>query len=108
MLGLTSLSRMRLFVLGLAHVLVIMFILTGTSAQDPDYRPRRVVPSFPPITEFETKSVSEVGEALGASELVLGVSIGDQSRAYPINMLTGPRREIINDELAGHAIAATW
>jgi hypothetical protein len=39
---------------------------------------------------------------------VLGVSIGDQSRAYPINMLTGPRREIINDELAGHAIAATW
>jgi hypothetical protein len=31
-----------------------------------------------------------------------------KARAYPINMLTGPRREIINDELGGKAIAATW
>jgi hypothetical protein len=31
-----------------------------------------------------------------------------ESRADPINMLTGPQREIINDRLGGRAIAATW
>jgi hypothetical protein len=42
------------------------------------------------------------------NELVLGVVVEGKARAYPINMLTGPRREIINDELGGKAIAATW
>jgi len=41
-------------------------------------------------------------------ELVIGVVIDGEARAYPINQLTGPDREIINDELAGTAIAATW
>jgi hypothetical protein len=40
--------------------------------------------------------------------LVLGVTIGKASRAYPINMLTNPTREIINDKLGGKNIAATW
>jgi len=39
---------------------------------------------------------------------VLAVTVGEQSRAYPINMLTGPEREILNDTLGGRAIAATW
>jgi hypothetical protein len=38
----------------------------------------------------------------------LGVEIDGQSRAYPINMITRPQREVVNDQLAGHAIAATW
>lgn len=41
-------------------------------------------------------------------DLVLALSINSHARAYPINMLTGPRREIINDTLDGTAIAATW
>ncbi len=102
------LNRIRPLAIALALVLVVILSAATTLARDPDYHPRRVIPSQPPITEFETKSVSAIGDAIGASELVLGVSIGDQSRAYPINMLTGPRREIINDELGGQAIAATW
>jgi hypothetical protein len=47
-------------------------------------------------------------EILEDDELVLGVEIGGDTCAYPINMLTGPDREIINDELGGRAIAATW
>jgi hypothetical protein len=39
---------------------------------------------------------------------VLGVVVGKEARAYPINMLTNPTREIINDKLGGRAIAATW
>ena len=45
---------------------------------------------------------------VAASDLVIGLTIGTAARAYPLNMLTGPRREIINDELGGRAIAATW
>ena len=47
-------------------------------------------------------------DADGDNELVIGVEIDGQARAYPINQLTGPSREIINDVLAGTAIAATW
>ena len=104
----TRLNRIRPFGIGLALVLAIVLISAATMARDQDYQPRRVLAAQPPITEFQTKTVSEVGDALGSSELVLGVSVGDQSRAYPINMLTGPQREIINDELGGQAIATTW
>jgi hypothetical protein len=68
----------------------------------------RVVPPFRPITEFPVKAVRDVGDALNPSELVLGVVVGNEARAYPINMLTGPQREILNDTLGGRAIAATW
>ena len=73
------------------------------------FRPTVVIPKrFPPITDFPTKQASEVGDDLLPNELVLGVDIDGAARAYPINMLTGPQREIINDELNGQAIAATW
>lgn len=73
-----------------------------------DFNPVRVVNPFPPITRVTLRPVGEVGDALNPSELVLGVTVGEESRAYPINMLTGPQREIINDSLGGQAIAATW
>ena len=73
-----------------------------------DFRPTRVLRQQPVITDVPVKSVPEMNEILNPSELVLGVTVGGQSRAYPINMLTGPRREILNDSLGGQAIAATW
>lgn len=76
--------------------------------RDPDFQPRRVLGSFPPITQFPVKTVREARDALNPSELVLGVMVGKESRAYPINMLTGPQREILNDALGGKAIVATW
>ena len=47
---------------------------------------------------------SQVADQVRDNELVLGVSVGGAARAYPINMLTGPRREIVNDRLgrSGH------
>jgi len=79
--------------------------LTG---QTRDFRPIQVVKAFPAITKFPVKSVREAGDSLNPTELVLGVTVGKESRAYPINMLTGPQREILNDTLGGKAIAATW
>ena len=73
-----------------------------------NFRPRQVVKRFDPITEFPIVAVRDVADKLNPTELVLGVTVGKQSRAYPINMLTGPSREILNDTLDGHAIAATW
>jgi hypothetical protein len=75
---------------------------------DSDFKPQRAVPGQPPITKFPIKPVREVGDDLNPFELVLGVTVGGESRAYPINMLTGPKREILNDTLGGKAIAATW
>ncbi len=73
-----------------------------------DFRPTRVLGQQPVITDVPVKSVPEMNGILNPSELVLGVTVGGKSRAYPINMLTGPRREILNDSLGGQAIAATW
>ncbi len=72
------------------------------------FRPVRVLGAQPVITEFPIKTVRDAGNVLNPSELVIGVTMGRESRAYPLNMLTGPSREILNDMLGGRAIAATW
>lgn len=73
-----------------------------------DFKPRRVVPPFPSIKDAPFIPASDVTDEVSDNELVLGLVINNAARAYPINMLTGPRREIINDTLGGRAIAATW
>jgi hypothetical protein len=80
----------------------------GLEKGQSDFRTKRVMPGRPPITEFPIESVREVGDDLNPFELVLGVTVGGESRAYPINMLAGPRREILNDTLGGKAIAAAF
>lgn len=73
------------------------------------FTPRVVIPrSFPAIVNPEADAAGQTRLSVHDEELVLGVEINGQARAYPINMLTGPRREIINDELGGSSIAATW
>ena len=64
--------------------------------------------SFRPIINPTVATAAKAASRIGDTELVLGVEIDGKARAYPINMLTGPSREIINDSIAGHAIAATW
>jgi hypothetical protein len=66
--------------------------------------------SFEPIVEPDNVSLREAEKDgwVQDDELVLGVVVDGKARAYPVNTLTGPRREIINDELGGRAIAATW
>lgn len=79
-------------------------------AEGADFKPRVVIPrAFPAIKDFVVVAGAGAGEkVVRDEELVLGVVVGGKSRAYPINQLTGPRREIINDKLGGVAIAATW
>ncbi len=72
------------------------------------FSPFQVVPPFPAITNAPFVAGTQVSGEVTENELVLGVEINGEARAYPINMLTGPDREIINDHLGGVAIAATW
>ena len=82
--------------------------MQGVDFSPDDYQPRRVVKPFPPIINPKHVSVEEASARLRPNELVLGVEIDGVARAYPINMLTGPSREIFNDQLGEHRIAATW
>ena len=93
----------------------LLIVLPGQaraqSENDPEreFAPRVVIPrSFPAIVDAPVVPAAEVGDKVTGNELVLGVVVNGEPRAYPINMLTGPQREIINDELGGRAIAATW
>jgi retron-type reverse transcriptase len=90
----------------------MVIVPSGTmleAQQTPEFNPRVVIRKpFEAIIQPRFVSAEEASKSLHENELVLGVEIDGESRAYPINMLTGPQREIINDKLGGKAIAATW
>ena len=81
---------------------------TGSKKEALVFNPRKVVKPRRAIVDAPVLMVSEVTDEVTDSELVIGVVVNNQARAYPINQLTGPSREIINDMLGGHDIAATW
>lgn len=86
----------------------LVLLMGATKFAADEFRPRRVVKPFQPITIFPILSAQDAAGKIDAAELVLGIEINGKARAYPINMLTGPRRKILNDTLAGVPIAATW
>jgi hypothetical protein len=72
---------------------------------DPVYR---VLPpgGIPAIEDPEFVSGEAANAQMAAEEPVFGLKIGDQARAYSLWQLD--RREIVNDEIGGIALAATW
>lgn len=83
-------------------------LANGPKDDTPEFRPVRVAPAQRPLVDPPLVAADESGSRVTERELVLGVVVDGEARAYPVNMLTGPRREIINDVLGGRAIAATW
>jgi hypothetical protein len=82
--------------------------VTAVTAVEPKFTPVKVVRPFKAITNAPTVPANQAERFVRDDELVLGVEINGSARAYPINMLTNPTREIINDSLGGQHIAATW
>ena len=83
------------------------FLGTVLGQEERPFKPRRVIDKrFPAIVDpdFISADKAEIRD----NELVLGVYVDGKARAYPINMLTNPTREIVNDKLGKEAIAATW
>jgi hypothetical protein len=74
-----------------------------------DFNPKRVIDRvFPAIIDPNAVSAAEAESKVRPNELVIGVVMGGQARAYPVNMLCQPSREIVTDTLGGERIAVTW
>jgi len=62
---------------------------------------------FDAIAPIYTPSFASADDApMEESELIMGVAIDGQAKAYPVNVLRF--REMVNDELAGWPILVTW
>jgi hypothetical protein len=90
--------------------LAVLFscLVANALAQRGEFVPPAKSGSRKPIVDAPFLKASEVTDQVTDNELVLGVEIKGQARAYPINMLTGPSREIINDTIGDTHLAATW
>lgn len=62
--------------------------------------------AIPAIFDPEIISAKDANQQLSDTDLVIGVSIEGQHRAYGVAFLSG--HEIVDDTLGGRAIAATW
>ena len=62
--------------------------------------------AIPAIDHPEFIKVSEVGDLAEPDELFLGIAVGDEAHAYSTWFLE--RHEIVNDEVGGWPIAASW
>ncbi len=61
---------------------------------------------IPAIDDPVFVSAAEADSFLNPDEMMIGVSIGDEARAYSTWHLDG--HEIVNDVVGGTPIAATW
>ena len=80
----------------------------AASNPDRDVRIITLLPkdAIPAIYDPTFLSLEEVDEWYDDDELVIGVEIDGDARAYSIPYLSG--HEIVNDTVAGRKIAVTW
>ncbi|MDB4759976.1 DUF3179 domain-containing protein [bacterium] len=85
-----------------------MVCATVAQSVTPPYRPRQVLKT--PMRAITDPMIIQLSAAtVPLNELVLGVTTQGEARAYRINELTEPQREVINDHLlGGMPIAAAW
>ena len=61
---------------------------------------------FPLNVDPEIVSAGDVD--IADDDIIMGVVIEGEARAYPVNYMNGPYNEVVNDELGGAAIAPSW
>jgi hypothetical protein len=59
-----------------------------------------------PVYDPDFAAPQQVENLLQDDELVLGMNLGDEAKAYPISVLRF--REMVNDEMAGIPTLVTW
>lgn len=79
---------------------------TTTIPTEPVYRYSQLLPRDAILPVYVPEFVTADAAPLDDSELVLAIEIDGQAKAYPIIVLNS--REMVNDELAGVPILATW
>jgi hypothetical protein len=91
----------------LSNLTIDRALLTGSgTAKDGIHAlPAALVETATPA-EVELIHKNEHLNFLTSTDLVIGLTINDESRAYPVRVLN--RHEVINDTLAGFPLAVTW
>ncbi len=94
-----------------ASLAVVLAVAGSAPAQDRTNRDQSGYtelhePGFP--IKSGLTSVPAARATLRDDDLVLGVVVRGEARAYPINLMWEPQNEVLNDTLGGEPIAATW
>jgi hypothetical protein len=98
--------RSRLPLLVLAALLPV-----ASAAQEPTNRDQsRYTQLNPEGFPIRTGVTAQPGRdaTLRDDDLVIGVVVGGEARAYPVNLMWEPVNEVLNDTLGGQPITATW
>ncbi|GIW86647.1 MAG: hypothetical protein KatS3mg108_0971 [Isosphaeraceae bacterium] len=76
---------------------------------DPDFAPEQLwLQATPLLCEPPTVAAQEAEELVDDDELVLGVVLHGEARAYPLNRMSGPQDEVLNDRIQGEPVLVTW
>ncbi len=80
----------------------------GATGQEPEYDIVTLLPkdAIPSIDRPRFYSIQEADAEYEPDEVVIGVEINGDARAYPVGLLSS--HEIVNDTVGGHPIAVTW
>ncbi len=76
----------------------------GRASELPSFRQLLGRDDIPPV--YEPSFVPASRSGLGRDELVIGVAVGGEARAYPVRYLRW--REMVNDEVGGVPILVSW
>jgi len=107
-------QRLLLSAISLGSITLLLFgcgaSVTESDSTHPEFIALSAKPAQDPITEPPIKRVAELDDSyyLRDDDLVLGVELNGDYRAYPLNQLTGPKQEVINDYLGDQPILVTW
>jgi hypothetical protein len=118
----TILFKIPLLVIGLVVVcLVAAFVLTDPAPSTLPRRARRLAGEIaaivtarrgplplPPLVDVPVVSIPEARALVADESYVVGLELGGETRAYPLNMLSRPDHHVVDDVLGGRPVAVTW
>jgi hypothetical protein len=96
---------------GRAAAVVLVLTAVPVAAQERTNRDQSGYTELhePPFPVRSGLTVVPAAEAsLRDDDLVIGVVVGGEARAYPVNLMWEPQNEALNDALGGEPVAVTW
>ena len=83
-------------------------VIDAVTGEAREFRMVTVLPrdAISAVTRPRFLTPDEAERWMSPSERVIGLEIGNEARAYPINLLS--RHEIVDDVVGGKPVAVTW
>ena len=95
--------------IGFGLILAAIPVLMAVQVEaNPENEIRTLLPKdgIPSINDPQFASVKEADGYMGPKEMVIGVDINGDRRAYSVPQLSS--HEIVNDVIGGRKVAVTW